>query len=69
MALNRRTGYVMVGPKSPHATAALISIHLGNQLIGTFQGYALIEYALKEEAEKAIKGTNGTTFLEKTIAT
>jgi hypothetical protein len=31
------------------------------------QGYALIEYAQKEEAEKAIKETSGTTFLEKTI--
>jgi RNA-binding protein 8A len=33
------------------------------------KGYALVEYALKEEAEKAIKGTTGTTFLEKTITT
>jgi RNA-binding protein 8A len=31
------------------------------------QGYALIEYASKEEAEAAIKGTSGTEFLEKTI--
>jgi hypothetical protein len=29
----------------------------------------LIEYALKEEAEDAIKKTSGTTFLEKTIHT
>jgi hypothetical protein len=29
----------------------------------------LVEYALKEEAEKAIKETNGTTFLEKAIHT
>jgi len=28
-----------------------------------------VEFALKEEAEKAIEGTNGTTFLEKTITT
>ena len=28
-----------------------------------------MEFALKEEAEKAIKGTTGTTFLEKTITT
>jgi hypothetical protein len=27
----------------------------------------LIEYASKEEAEAAIKGTSGTEFLEKTI--
>lgn len=33
------------------------------------QGYALVEFALKEEAEKAIKGTTGSTFLEKTITT
>jgi RNA-binding protein 8A len=33
------------------------------------QGYALIEYAKKEEAESAIKGTTGTEFLEKTITT
>lgn len=33
------------------------------------QGYALIEYSKKEEAEKAIKETTGTTFLEKTIST
>jgi hypothetical protein len=29
----------------------------------------LIEYAEKSEAEAAIKGTNGTEFLEKTITT
>jgi RNA-binding protein 8A len=35
----------------------------------TCQGYALIEFAQKEEAERAIKETSGTTFLEKTIHT
>jgi RNA-binding protein 8A len=35
--------------------------------VADHQGYALIEYAQKEEAEKAIKETSGTTFLEKTI--
>lgn len=29
----------------------------------------MVEFALKEEAEKAVKGTTGTTFLEKTITT
>ena len=29
----------------------------------------MIEYAEKSEAEAAIKGTNGTEFLEKTITT
>jgi RNA-binding protein 8A len=33
------------------------------------QGYALIEYALKSEAEEAIKATDGSEFLEKTINT
>ncbi|ORY28624.1 hypothetical protein BCR39DRAFT_534493 [Naematelia encephala] len=40
-----------------------------NRRTGYVMGYALIEFATKEEAEKAIKGTNGTTFLEKTIST
>jgi RNA-binding protein 8A len=31
------------------------------------QGYALIEYAQKAEAEEAIKATDGSEFLEKTI--
>lgn len=35
----------------------------------TDQGYALIEFATKEEAERAIKETSGTEFLEKTIHT
>lgn len=35
----------------------------------THQGYALIEYARKEEAEAAIKDTDGTEFLEKKIHT
>jgi len=29
----------------------------------------LIEYSKKEEAERAIKETTGTTFLDKTIST
>jgi RNA-binding protein 8A len=33
------------------------------------KGYALIEFAKKEEAEAAIKGTNGTKFLEERITT
>jgi hypothetical protein len=33
------------------------------------QGYALVEYATKAEAEAAIKGTNNTEFLEQTIRT
>lgn len=33
------------------------------------QGYALIEYANKEQAEAAIKETDGTEFLEKKINT
>ncbi|CAD6578302.1 MAG: hypothetical protein TREMPRED_002151 [Tremellales sp. Tagirdzhanova-0007] len=40
-----------------------------NRRTGYVMGYALVEYALKEEAEKAIQGTTGTTFLEKTITT
>jgi hypothetical protein len=32
------------------------------------QGYALIEYALKSEAEAAIAETNGKTFLEQVIS-
>ncbi|KAL7423668.1 hypothetical protein Q5752_001250 [Cryptotrichosporon argae] len=40
-----------------------------NRRTGYVMGYALIEYALKSEAEAAIKGTDGTTFLEKTIHT
>jgi RNA-binding protein 8A len=35
----------------------------------TGQGYALIEFAQKSEAEDAIKGTDKTTFLEKEIRT
>ncbi|EIW72894.1 hypothetical protein TREMEDRAFT_25312, partial [Tremella mesenterica DSM 1558] len=38
-----------------------------NRRTGYVMGYALIEYALRDEAAAAIKGTNGTTFLEKTI--
>lgn len=33
------------------------------------QGYALVEFAEKNQAEKAVKGTDNTTFLEKTIRT
>ena len=33
------------------------------------QGYALVEFAMKSEAEAAIKGTDRTTFLEKEIRT
>ncbi|WVR05687.1 hypothetical protein IAU60_002711 [Kwoniella sp. DSM 27419] len=40
-----------------------------NRRTGYVMGYALIEYREKEQAEKAIKGTDGTTFLEKTIKT
>lgn len=35
----------------------------------TLQGYALVEFALKSEAEAAIKATDNTEFLEKTINT
>ncbi|EJT45510.1 hypothetical protein A1Q1_05956 [Trichosporon asahii var. asahii CBS 2479] len=40
-----------------------------NRRTGYVMGYALIEYATKEEAEAAIKATNGTEFLEKKINT
>ncbi|KAK4686934.1 RNA-binding protein 8A, partial [Tremellales sp. Uapishka_1] len=40
-----------------------------NRRSGYVMGYALIEYALRKEAEDAIKATTGTTFLEKTIHT
>ncbi|WWD18098.1 hypothetical protein CI109_102546 [Kwoniella shandongensis] len=40
-----------------------------NRRTGYVMGYALVEYAEKEQAEKAIKETDGTTFLEKTIRT
>ncbi|ORX34155.1 hypothetical protein BD324DRAFT_636871 [Kockovaella imperatae] len=40
-----------------------------NRRTGYVMGYALIEYANRDEAEKAIKGTNNTEFLEKTIKT
>ena len=33
------------------------------------QGYALVEFAMKSEAEAAIKGTDKTTFLEQEIRT
>jgi hypothetical protein len=51
-----------------HLTRRLrISHRIHGQTSIDNQGYALIEYAQKEEAEKAIKETSGTTFLEKTI--
>ncbi|WVQ97070.1 hypothetical protein IAU59_004180 [Kwoniella sp. CBS 9459] len=40
-----------------------------NRRTGYVMGYALIEFPEKEQAEKAIKGTDGTTFLEQTIKT
>ncbi|WRT65869.1 uncharacterized protein IL334_002820 [Kwoniella shivajii] len=40
-----------------------------NRRTGYVMGYALVEFAEKEQAEKAIKDTDGTTFLEKTIKT
>ncbi|KAK6907531.1 RNA-binding protein 8A [Kwoniella mangroviensis CBS 10435] len=40
-----------------------------NRRTGYVMGYALIEFPEKEQAEKAVKGTDGTTFLEKTIKT
>ncbi|RSH85807.1 uncharacterized protein EHS24_003987 [Apiotrichum porosum] len=40
-----------------------------NRRTGYVMGYALIEYALKSEAEEAIKATDGTEFLEKKIHT
>ncbi|BEI87043.1 hypothetical protein CcaverHIS002_0703890 [Cutaneotrichosporon cavernicola] len=40
-----------------------------NRRTGYVMGYALIEYARKEEAEAAIKETDGTEFLEKKIHT
>jgi hypothetical protein len=48
-----------------HLARGLRTFH--HQSLTNDQGYALIEYAQKEEAEKAIKETSGTTFLEKTI--
>ncbi|WVQ85497.1 hypothetical protein IAT38_007662 [Cryptococcus sp. DSM 104549] len=40
-----------------------------NRRTGYVMGYALIEYGEREQAEKAIAETNGTTFLEQTIRT
>ncbi|WVN85635.1 uncharacterized protein L203_100784 [Cryptococcus depauperatus CBS 7841] len=40
-----------------------------NRRTGYVMGYALVEYKKKEEAEKAIAETDGTTFLEQTIHT
>ncbi|KAL1410916.1 hypothetical protein Q8F55_001859 [Vanrija albida] len=40
-----------------------------NRRTGYVMGYALIEYANKEQAEAAIKETDGTEFLEKKIST
>jgi hypothetical protein len=69
MAPRSRTRY------SPGITPPAILLLFGHETLIpnttgsllTIQGYALIEYAQKEEAEKAIKETSGTTFLEKTI--
>lgn len=38
-----------------------VSVHRGRQ------GYALIEYGEKEEADRAIKDLNGTDFLGQTL--
>ncbi|CAK9782144.1 RNA-binding domain-containing protein [Cutaneotrichosporon oleaginosum] len=40
-----------------------------NRRTGYVMGYALVEYSRKEEAEAAIKETDGTEFLEKKIHT
>lgn len=79
MPLNRRTGYVMVSVlclwsqgasfSNLRATPDNPSRSLLVALLTPGKGYALIEYGTREEAEKAIKETDGQTFLEKTIQT